>query len=54
MRRELDFGVHAKTVWKPDDIVVALVLLNLAGGKRVDDLRILESDAGFCSLILNP
>jgi hypothetical protein len=51
MRRELDSGVHASTVWKPSDIVLSLVLLNLAGGEHVDDLRILDSDAGFCSLM---
>jgi hypothetical protein len=51
MRRELDAGVHEGTAWTPGDIVLTLVILNLAGGEHVDDLRILESDAGFCSLM---
>ena len=34
--------------WTDEQIVLALVMLNLAGGDCVDDLRILESDEGFC------
>jgi hypothetical protein len=51
MRRVLDAGVHERAAWKPSDIVLALVLVNLAGGEHGEDLRILESDAGFCSLM---
>lgn len=50
-RRHLDVGVHESTVWKPSSIVLSLLLLNLAGGDHVEDLRILEGDAGFCSLL---
>jgi hypothetical protein len=34
--------------WSCDRVIMGLVLLNLAGGDCVDDLRILESDEGFC------
>ncbi|MDR2799719.1 MAG: hypothetical protein LBB52_00440 [Desulfovibrio sp.] len=51
MRRQLDAGAHEGTAWTPGDIALTLVLLNLAGGEHVADLRILESDAGFCSLM---
>ena len=51
MRIELDLDAHEKVVWKPSDIVFALLLLNLAGAEHVDDLRILESDIGFCSVL---
>ena len=33
--------------WTDREIVMALVLLNLAGGDRVSDLAVLESDDGF-------
>lgn len=33
--------------WSDEQIVMSLVLLNLAGGDCVDDLRILEGDEGF-------
>ena len=34
--------------WTDDQIVMALVLLNLAGGTCVEDIRVLEGDEGFC------
>jgi hypothetical protein len=34
--------------WTDEQIVMSLVMLNLAGGDCVDDLRILENDDGFC------
>ena len=34
--------------WTDEQVTLALVMLNLAGGDCVDDLRILESDDGFC------
>lgn len=34
--------------WTDDQMIMALVLLNLAGGDCVDDLRLLEGDEGFC------
>jgi len=37
--------------WTDARIVMALILLNLAGGNHVEDLRILESDKGFCRVV---
>ena len=34
--------------WTDGQIVISLILMNLAGGDCVDDLGILESDEGFC------
>jgi hypothetical protein len=47
MRNILDADAHEATVWKASEIVLTLILLNLAGGDHVDDLRILEEDGGF-------
>lgn len=37
--------------WTDEQIVMALILLNLAGGDSVDDLRLLEGDEGFCKIL---
>jgi hypothetical protein len=37
--------------WTDEQIVTSLILLNLAGGDCVDDLRILEADEGFCRIL---
>ena len=37
--------------WSDEQIVMSLVLLNLAGGDCVDDLRVLEGDEGFCRVL---
>jgi hypothetical protein len=37
--------------WSDSQMVTSLVLLNLAGGEAVDDLRILEKDEGFCRVL---
>jgi hypothetical protein len=37
--------------WSDSQMITALVLLNLAGGESVDDLRILEKDEGFCRVL---
>ena len=37
--------------WSDEQIVLSLILLNLAGGNCVDDLRILEADQGFCRIL---
>ena len=34
--------------WTDEQMVMALVMLNLAGGDCVDDIRVLEHDEGFC------
>jgi len=33
------------------EMVMSLILLNLSGGSRVEDLRILEGDEGFCRVM---
>jgi hypothetical protein len=44
--------LHAKVQgWTDEQIVTALILLNLAGGESVEDLRILEADDGFCRIL---
>ena len=37
--------------WTDEQIVMSLILLNLAGGDCVDDLRLLEADEGFSSIL---
>jgi len=37
--------------WTDTEVVLSLVLLNLAGGNHVDDLDILEKDDGFCRVL---
>jgi hypothetical protein len=37
--------------WSDAQMVSALVLLNLAGGESVDDLRVLEADPGFAAVL---
>jgi len=37
--------------WDDVQVVMALVLLQLAGGEAVDDLRLLEHDAGFTAVL---
>jgi hypothetical protein len=37
--------------WTDDQMIMALVVLNLAGGDCVDDLRVLEADEGFCRVL---
>ena len=37
--------------WSDSQVISSLVLLNLAGGDAVDDLRVLEKDEGFCRVL---
>ena len=37
--------------WPDSEVVMSLVLLNLAGGDCVDDLGIVEADEGFCRIL---
>ena len=37
--------------WTDSQIVLSLVILNLAGGDCVDDVKILEADDGFCEIL---
>jgi hypothetical protein len=52
MRASIATHLHSKMQgWTDEQIVMALILLNLAGGESVDDLRILEADEGFCRIL---
>jgi hypothetical protein len=37
--------------WTDDQTIMALLLLNLAGGTCVEDIRVLEGDEGFCRVL---
>ena len=37
--------------WSDEQAILSLMLLNLAGGDCVDDIRILEKDEGFCKVL---
>ena len=37
--------------WTDEQMILSLVLLNLAGGDSVDDIRILDKDEGFCRVL---
>jgi hypothetical protein len=37
--------------WTDEQMILSLILLNLAGGDSVDDMRILEKDEGFCKVL---
>jgi hypothetical protein len=37
--------------WTDEQAILSLILLNLAGGDCVDDIRILEKDEGFCKVL---
>ncbi|MDO8635048.1 MAG: IS1380 family transposase [Dehalococcoidia bacterium] len=37
--------------WTDSQMIISLVLLNLAGGDCVDDLKVLEKDDGFCQVL---
>jgi hypothetical protein len=37
--------------WTDSQIVLSFVLLNLAGGDCVDDVKIIEADDGFCEVL---
>ena len=42
---------EGKQGWSDTQVITSLVLLNLAGGECVEDLRILEKDEGFSQLL---
>ena len=46
LERHVEIGERGQG-WSDAQVVTSLVLLNLAGGDSVDDLRILEGDSGF-------
>jgi len=37
--------------WTDQQVLTSLILLNLAGGTSVDDLKILNADPGFCEIL---
>lgn len=37
--------------WEDAQVVMSIILLNLAGGDCVDDIKILEADEGFCAIL---
>lgn len=43
-------GVCGEQGWMDRQHVLSLILLNLAGGECVDDIKLLESDAGLCKV----
>jgi len=51
--REVDarVGVCGEQGWMDRHHVLSLILLNLAGGECVEDIRMLESDAGLCRVV---
>lgn len=40
-----------KQGYRDDQIILALILLNLAGGESVSDIELLEKDEGFCRIL---
>src|SRR4030042_6265689 len=51
IRRHLKVCIEKKQGWTDTQIVMPLVLLNLAGGDSVDDLRKLEGDEGLVQVL---
>ena len=47
IRRHLKVCANQNQGWTDSQVIMPLVLLNVAGGNSVDDLRILEGDEGF-------
>lgn len=46
------WGVRKDSQGRTDEqIITSIILLNLSGGDSVDDLKILQSDEGFCRII---
>lgn len=47
-------GIHKNSQgWTDSQILMSLMLMNIAGGECVDDLKILEQDEGFRKVLLN-
>jgi len=51
IRRCLKVCANRHQGWTDTQIVIPLVLLNVAGGNSVDDLRLLEGDEGFAKVL---
>ncbi len=46
-----EIGLRSAQGYRDGQMVVALVLLNLAGGEGVRDVEVLEQDEGLCALV---
>jgi hypothetical protein len=44
-------GISGAQGWLDRQHLLALVLLNLAGGESMDDIRLLEADGGLCRMV---
>ena len=51
LRRRMKVWAGRRQGWTDRQVVMALVLLSLAGGDCVDDLRVLEGDEGFMRVL---
>jgi hypothetical protein len=51
IRRHLKVCADQDQGWTDSQVITPLVLLNVAGGNSVDDLRILEGDEGFVQVL---
>jgi hypothetical protein len=53
MLKEADkkIGIGGEQGWMDRQHVMGFVLLNLAGGENVEDIRLLESDEGLCQVV---
>jgi len=54
LRQSIERHLHVREGgqgWSDAQVVMSLILLNLAGGDCVDDLRVLEGDEGFCRVM---
>lgn len=40
-----------KQGWTDTQMVLAIIMLNIAGGSKVSDLKTLEADSGFCEIL---
>ena len=52
LSREVDarVGICGEQGWLDRHHVLSLILLNVAGGECVEDIRMLEADAGLCRI----
>jgi len=51
IRRHLQVAAERQQGWTDEQVVMSLVLLNLAGGDCVNDLRVLEGEEGFARVL---
>jgi hypothetical protein len=49
--RHLKVGAEQQQGWTDEQVVMSLVLLNLAGGECVNDLKVWEGDEGFARVL---